>query len=76
MTENLKTTHYNDTTAIPVVIGETAWSKLTTPAYCWYNNDSVTNFVTYGALYDIYTFYPEKLCQVGGTFLPMANGQP
>jgi len=39
MVENLKTTKYNDGTAIPLVTANTTWSALLTPAYCWYNND-------------------------------------
>jgi hypothetical protein len=39
MVENLKTTKYNDGTAIPNVTDNTDWSNLTTPAYCWYDND-------------------------------------
>jgi hypothetical protein len=36
MAENLKTTKYNDNSAIPNVTGNSAWIKLTTPGYCWY----------------------------------------
>jgi hypothetical protein len=34
ITESLKTTKYNDGTAIPYVTDNTAWSTLTTPGYC------------------------------------------
>jgi uncharacterized protein (TIGR02145 family) len=54
MAENLKTITYNDGTAIPVVTDNTAWAALTTPAYCWYNNDDATYKATYGALYNWY----------------------
>ena len=37
--ENLKTTHLNDGTPIPNVTDNTAWSTLTTPAWCVYNNN-------------------------------------
>jgi uncharacterized protein (TIGR02145 family) len=54
MSENLKTTKYNDgTTAIPNITDNTAWAALTTGAYSWYNND-VTNKNSYGALYNWY----------------------
>jgi uncharacterized protein (TIGR02145 family) len=55
MKENLKTTKYNDGTAIPKITDNTAWTALSTPAYCWYNNDETTYKVTYGALYNWYT---------------------
>src|ERR1035437_1170072 len=52
MKENLKTTKFNDDTAIPNVTDDTSWGALTTPAYCWYNNDAATYKATYGALYN------------------------
>jgi len=52
--ENLKTTSYNDGTSIPLVTNNTTWLNLTTPGYCWYNNDAATNKITYGALYNWY----------------------
>jgi len=65
MVENLKTTKYNDGTAIPLVTDGTAWSNLTTPGYCWYNNDAATYKTTYGALYNWYAVHTEKLCPTG-----------
>ena len=55
MAENLKTTKYNDNTKYPLNTDNTEWSALTTPAYCWYNNDEASNKDTYGALYNLYT---------------------
>jgi uncharacterized protein (TIGR02145 family) len=54
MTENLRTTKYNDGTAIPLVTDETDWLNLTTPGYCYYNNDPEGYSVPYGALYNYY----------------------
>lgn len=65
MVENLKTTKYNDGTAIPLVTDNTAWSNLTTPGYCWYNNDVGTYKNTYGALYNSYTVNTDKLAPTG-----------
>jgi hypothetical protein len=42
MAENLKTTRFNDGTAIPLVKDVVAWTELSTPGYCWYTNDSVS----------------------------------
>ncbi len=47
--ENLRTTRYADSTAIPNVTGNSEWEALSTPAYCWYNNDLDQG---YGALYN------------------------
>jgi uncharacterized protein (TIGR02145 family) len=51
MVENQKTTKYNDGTSIPLVTVDAAWEALSTPGYCWYNNDNI-NKSTYGALYN------------------------
>ncbi len=65
MSENLKTSKYNDGTSIPLVNEPTAWTNLTTPGYCWYNNDQATYGNTYGALYNWYTVNAGKLCPTG-----------
>src|SRR5512135_2597471 len=54
MAENLKVTKFRDGDPIPNVTDSAAWSNLTTPAYCWYNNDEGTYRDTYGALYNWY----------------------
>jgi len=61
MAENLKTTKYNNDTSIPNITDNTTWSTLTTPAYCWYNND-ISNKATYGALYNYYAANTDNLC--------------
>jgi|WetSurMetagenome_2_1015567.scaffolds.fasta_scaffold00403_12 uncharacterized protein (TIGR02145 family) len=61
MAENLRTTKYNNGTAIPFVPEITKWAALTTPGYCWYNNDSVS----YGAMYNWYTVNTGLLCPAG-----------
>jgi len=64
MVENLKTTKYNDGTSILNIIDGTAWSNLTTPGYCFYNNDAA-NKTTYGALYNWYTVNVGNLAPTG-----------
>ena len=64
MSENLKTTRYNDGTSIAQVKEYGDWEALSTPAYCWYNNDS-TNKELYGALYNWYAVNTKKLCPKG-----------
>ena len=51
--ENLKTTKYNDGTAIPNVTDNTAWSTTTSGAYSDYSN-TPSNSTTYGRLYNFY----------------------
>jgi uncharacterized protein (TIGR02145 family) len=65
MAENLKTTKYNDGTSIPNVTDNTEWKNLSTPAYCWYNNDATINKNTYGAMYNWYTITIAKLAPAG-----------
>jgi uncharacterized protein (TIGR02145 family) len=64
MVENLKTTSYIDGSPISNVTDNIAWSKLRTPAYCWYNND-ISNKTTYGALYNWYAINTGKLAPTG-----------
>jgi uncharacterized protein (TIGR02145 family) len=61
MAENLKSIKYKDGTAIPFVTDVTKWGALSTPAYCWYNNDSIG----YGAMYNWYTVNTSMLCPAG-----------
>jgi uncharacterized protein (TIGR02145 family) len=63
--ENLKTTKYNDGSAIPLVKDSMAWFAMTSPAYCWYKNDSITYKNPNGALYNWYTVNTNKLCPAG-----------
>jgi uncharacterized protein (TIGR02145 family) len=65
MAENLKTNKYNDGTAIPLVTDDKSWKTLTTPAYCWFDNDTISNKYRYGALYNWYAVSTNKLCPKG-----------
>lgn len=68
MAENLKTVHFNNGTPIPKETDNNNWANLTTPAYCWYNNDSIGNFDTYGALYNFFAVSDTNtlnICPVG-----------
>ena len=64
MSENLRTTKYSDGTAIPNITDTTAWSNLSTGAWCYYDNDS-SNDATYGKLYNWYAVETGKLCPTG-----------
>jgi len=53
MAENLRVTKYNNSDPINLISDATIWSKLSTGAYCNYDNDlSASN--TYGKLYNWY----------------------
>ena len=66
MAENLRTAKYSDGTAIPLITNHTAWSNLTTGAYCNYNNTSNTDTIaTYGRLYNWYAVNTGKLAPKG-----------
>jgi uncharacterized protein (TIGR02145 family) len=65
MIENLKTTHFNNGSEIPLITNNTAWSSLSSQGYCWYNNDESSNKSTYGALYNWFTVNTGNLCPSG-----------
>ena len=64
MTENLKTTKYNDGSAITLVEKDSIWQQLSTGGYCWFENN-ITYKNTYGALYNWHTVNTGKLCPSG-----------
>ena len=66
MGENLRSVKYSDGTPIPLVKKTEEWAALTTPAYCWYdNNKSIYKPSPYGALYNWYAVNTGKLCPAG-----------
>jgi uncharacterized protein (TIGR02145 family) len=65
MAENLTSRRYRDGTVIPNVVNNTDWSNLTTGGWRDYN-DSYSNSVTYGKLYNWYaTVDAHNLCPTG-----------
>jgi len=66
MKENLKTTKFQDGSIIPIGPEDNnQWLNLTSPAYCWYNND-LTNKNEYGALYNWYAVHDgRQICPTG-----------
>jgi len=64
--ENLKTTKFNDGTAIPNVTDDTAWANLITSGVCALNNTSNADTInTYGRLYNWYAVNTGKLAPIG-----------
>jgi len=65
MKENLKTTKFNDGSAIAYPkTDQAAWLSNTTGAYAFYNNDT-TYKKTYGAYYNWYAVKSGKVCPTG-----------
>jgi uncharacterized protein (TIGR02145 family) len=74
MVENLKTTKYSDGTPIPLITDNNAWIKLSTPGYCWYNNEEAKYKNPYGAYYNWYAVGTGKLCPAGWHVPSLADG--
>jgi len=65
MAEDLRVLHYRNGEAIPKVTGNAAWGALTSGAYCWYGNDSVT-YLGYAVIYNWYAVNDSRnLCPDG-----------
>jgi uncharacterized protein (TIGR02145 family) len=64
LSENLKTTKFNDGVEIPLTNDNQKWCENKTPAYCWYNRE-ISNKDLYGALYNWHTVNTNKLCPAG-----------
>lgn len=65
MSENLKTTRYNDGAGISLVTDSLDWIKLTTPGYSFLHNNEALYKNLYGALYNYYAVNTGKLCPAG-----------
>jgi uncharacterized protein (TIGR02145 family) len=65
MSENLRTTHFNDGADIPLTKDDDSWHNLKSSGYCWYNNDEASFKDPYGAIYNGYTLTSGKLCPAG-----------
>ena len=64
MTENLKSTRFNDGSDIPCVKDQSTWLRLDSSAYCYYqNNEDYAD--TLGFLYNWYAVNSGKLCPTG-----------
>jgi uncharacterized protein (TIGR02145 family) len=67
MAENLRSTRLNDGTNLANITDGMIWGNpaSSAPAYCWYNNDSISYISTYGALYNYFAVKTNKLCPTG-----------
>lgn len=62
--DNLSAVTLNDGTPIANITDNTAWSTTTTPAYCYYQNNTAYQTL-YGNLYNFSTIETNKLCPTG-----------
>jgi uncharacterized protein (TIGR02145 family) len=69
MAENLKVKKYRNGDPIPNVTDNTAWTGLTTGAWCSYNNDA-GNIETYGLLYNWYAVDDSRNIAPAGWHVP------
>ncbi len=68
MAENLETGSYNDGTEIPLGTYGVEWFELTTPAYCWYDDEDtyhLDTYLSYHKLYNWYAINTGNLCPAG-----------
>jgi uncharacterized protein (TIGR02145 family) len=65
MMENLRTPEFSDGSLISNVTDQQTWCNLSTPAYCWFNNDWESHGKTFGGLYNWYAVNSGKLCPAG-----------
>ncbi len=66
MAENLRTTKFNNGDDIALVTDNDEWKNLVSDAYCYYNNDALTNGTEYGVLYNWYAVSDQrKICPTG-----------
>lgn len=70
MDKNLDVDHYRNGDPIPKVSDPLQWAALTTGAYCYYNNDSVTYAATYGKLYNWYAVNDPRGLAPAGWHIP------
>lgn len=64
MAENLKTSRLKDSTSLPYISDNIEWKSQSSPAYCWYENDSIY-LKRYGALYNYHAVKTGLLCPEG-----------
>ena len=70
MQRNLDVTTYRNGDPIPMVADNTIWQKLTTGAWCYYDNDSATYAATYGKLYNWYAVIDQRGLAPAGWHIP------
>ena len=73
MSKNLDVAFYRNGDPIPKMTDPAAWAALTTGAYCYYNNDSITYAASYGKLYNWYALNDIRGLAPAGWHVPNAG---
>jgi uncharacterized protein (TIGR02145 family) len=73
MVENLRVSHYRDSTAIPCVSDNEEWSFLTSGAYCFPALDSLVYRDSYGLLYNFHAVDDSRGLGPEGWHVPTAE---
>lgn len=74
MAENLRTTHYRDGEAIPLVSDSADWAAQLSGAYCNYNDtENLDTIATYGRLYNWYSLANNESIAPEGWRVPNAG---
>jgi uncharacterized protein (TIGR02145 family) len=71
--KNLDVTQYLNGDPIPQVSNPLEWETLTTGAWCWYDNDSVTYASVYGKLYNWYAVMDSRGLAPDGWRVPLES---
>jgi len=69
MIENLRVTKFRNGDLVPKVTDNAIWAGLSTPGYCWYNND-ISNKTIYGAMYNWFTVADSRNIAPSGWHVP------
>jgi len=69
MAQDLRVTHYRNGDPIPNVTDNTEWTKLTSGALCYWEND-INYKYTYGALYNLFTVSDNRKLAPEGWHVP------
>jgi len=72
MVENLKVTRFRNGDPIPNVVDNAEWDKLSSGAYCEYDND-LSNVATYGRLYNWYAVNDNRNLAPVGWHVPTSE---
>lgn len=70
MAANLSVTRFNDGSSLIKEESFSSWLENENPAYCWFNNDEITNRNPYGAMYNAYAIESNKNICPSGWHIP------